>query len=206
MVQFSEKRLGFVLVMLMFSIGALSASEPCAVHGTVTDLIGEPLRGATVKLVSGQSSTETLTDTTGRYCFKSVASSQVEVRGFFPGFHRGSQEVQVPPDGSIVVDIPLKVGLLHFNPDRFVQGTVRDEEGDGLTDVLVQAICVYSPDLILSARTNEDGEYELNIRQPGQYAIVARQPGRLARSKVLKFKGQPPPQVVDFLLPKLTGE
>ncbi len=81
--------------------------------GTVTDLGGSPLPGATV-LVQG-TSLFAVTEADGKYAFASVDAGDYVVDVTMNGFRSDSKPAQVSADGAAMVDFTLELDVLNFD-------------------------------------------------------------------------------------------
>jgi len=167
------------------------ADSRCAIRGFVTDLLGNPLVGATVKL-SGASVQRVTTDSGGEYRLEALVADKPSLSASYPGFERGHETLTSCADRAVpvIVNFGLVAGrLADLAPFPF-EGDVVDGRGHPVVDAVVTIANPFNGGLTLSVLTNEKGRFRADIPNPGQYIVRAHRPGyRVAARTVLAPAG-----------------
>lgn len=107
----ASKPVIFFVLLLLPAVAA--AQDPGSVRGTVTDLGGDGLPGASV-LIQGTAH-YALTEADGSYQIDGVAPGDYVVEAILEGFKTASEEVKVPAGGSATADFTLELDLLNLD-------------------------------------------------------------------------------------------
>ena len=103
------QRLLWLLCALLVPLGAASAQGTGTVSGTITDDNGDPLPGASVRLVDTQLGASSNVD--GVYTIGAVTPGTYTVAATFVGFTEETQQVTVTEGGTAVADFTLSTGV-----------------------------------------------------------------------------------------------
>lgn len=160
--------------------------EPCTVKGQVVHAsTGEPLRKVNLVLQgSGRDGTyATRSDAGGRFEFLNVPPGRYRISGERVGFIRQNYSARgVSFSGTTIT---LSAGqtlddiLFKLTPQGVITGTIRDEDGDPVPGVSVQALQRRYVDgkrqlmPVGGGRSNDIGEYRLAQMKPGRYYLSA---------------------------------
>lgn len=93
------------LVATLLSVNTLLGFSQ-NVKGKVYDTNNEPLVGATISIDGTQ--TATSTDANGEFLLKNISAKRVRVTTSFIGYKHDSQEIQINPNGDVVLNFELK--------------------------------------------------------------------------------------------------
>lgn len=179
------------MAIFLLASHSLSADSRCAIRGFVTDLLGNPLPGATVE-ASGRSVERVTTDASGEYRLEALLADKPVLSASFPGFER-SYETLGSCAGSavpLVVSFGLVAGrLTDLAPIPF-EGNVLDGQGHPIADAVVTIANPFNKGLTLSVLTNRQGRFRTDVHNPGQYIVRAHKPGyKVAAQTVLAPAG-----------------
>lgn len=160
--------------------------EPASVEGSVVNAAtGEPLKRATVMLVSMQASPPyaTTSDANGRFRLSSIVPGQyrlmVERTGFVRYEHGARGPARSGSAFSLAPGQSLKDVTTRMQPHAVIAGRVLDEDGEPLANVQLQASMhgyMQGRRQIIprgGAMTNDLGEYRIFGLAPGKYYVNA---------------------------------
>ena len=111
------------LVALMLAPMAFGQATTGTVQGTVTNVAGAPVVGATVTLESTGASTKT--DSKGNYVFTGVEPSPQQIRVVGPSFKPTTSTVNVSQDTTSRADFQLQPNIIGTGSTRILGGGVR---------------------------------------------------------------------------------
>ncbi|QSQ14118.1 carboxypeptidase-like regulatory domain-containing protein [Myxococcus landrumensis] len=172
-----------------FSKDDIVMSHPRRIAGRV--LLGErPVVGAHVE--SDQSRAVLVTDEEGRFLLEDVQPGAHRLRARH-GDQRGQAHVRLHVEQR-QAEVTLRLGTLVR-----VEGRVRDEEGQPISDATVHASSERDSIPSESSRTKQDGSFVLEYVHPGPMSFVAsRSMGFLASARLLRevSAGMPPVELV----------
>jgi hypothetical protein len=176
------------MALKVLFLAALLFQDKASISGYVVNMSnGEPLAKATVILSpfnGGTSRSFTATTSSGgQFTFQNVDPGQYRLstsRGGFIKMEYGARKPNQPglpivlSGGQRLADIKLQM-----MPAGTIAGRILDRDGEPMANVNVQAL-KYSYqegqrilNIVLTARTNDLGEYRLFWMQPGQYFVSA---------------------------------
>lgn len=203
------------------AVAAQSQSVPAAptglIMGTVVDAESQaPIGGALVQLAAAAAGQRALTDAEGRFAFRQLPAASYTLSvttggtGFSPGgFLVSGMGVLTAPylngaygqrrpggpagtiqlaDGGMVTDAEIRLWK-----SGGIDGSVFDESGEPLVDILVSAVQRRSDGSLSTGpttRTDDRGTYHFGTLSPGHYVIVVPQtqvllPGNVVTSDAL---------------------
>lgn len=143
------------------------------IHGEVTYADGSPADGAIVDAFGDEAFTD-FADEDGQYSIE-VDQGEYIVQAFDEATGAASDEHEVTVDAGESVEVDLVIEEDDGEappPDEevaIIEGVVTDEDGDPVSEALVQAI---DDDTIFSEETEADGSYSLEV-DPGTYEVSA---------------------------------
>jgi hypothetical protein len=161
--------------------------EECSIAGTVVKVAdSEPLRKARVSLQSVDDRTRAvsvLTDASGRFQFKAVASGRYHLAVNRAGFVPQRYGQKKPDDPGALLTLrsgqEMKDLIFRLIPSAVIAGKITDEDGEPLSEVVVSALrqgyLEGKPGLSTetTVQTDDRGEYRLFGLSPGRYFISA---------------------------------
>src|SRR5262245_50488325 len=147
------RRIGWALALLI-SVGAVAAqAQNGTVTGRVTNLAGNSISGAEVR-VEGTSN-HTLTDTLGRYELKDVAPGQRQIRVLLMGFQSQMLTVAVTAGGVATLDFKLAESVLQLPGVEVVVGSRARHTA---ADELAVPVDVYDSEVLLRQGSTETSQ------------------------------------------------
>jgi len=151
------------------------------ISGTVVDSVtGEPIRGALVQIVSGQSDA-VLTGSDGRFEFDDFPTPQANVVAHKPGFLNDMEILASNETQSVAAQPTSPSGplVVKLTPQGVIAGRVQDEAGEPIEDLPVKLIYLH----VLEGRkrweqhaitaTDPDGGFRFADLTPGLYYVKA---------------------------------
>jgi len=173
------------------------APKPGRVEGTVTNSVtGGGIRKAEV-IMNGQAAQNVLTDATGHFAIENVTPGGYSIQVNCPGYAfpppgvNGLKQIKVAEQQE-VKDVSIKL-----TPLSVVSGKVRDENGEAVPHVQIQAFrfSYWFGHRQLSqsgfAMTNDLGQFRMYDLQPGKYFFMANPQMTMGR-------GVPEGTITDF--------
>jgi hypothetical protein len=184
-----------LFLILVAGVCAISATEKerpfTSVYGRVSDLWGMPIQGAKLQffkynytlrsargsLPEPELTQSTVSDERGNYRVNSLPKGDYLITADLSGFrHIEINRINFSKDAHLL-EIGMEVGLNWPIPSTEISGTVRKSDQTKLPDATITVVCAYNPQITEQTRTNEQGEYKINLYTPGQYVIYASSPG-----------------------------
>jgi hypothetical protein len=149
-----------------------------SIEGRVVTSTGAPMQGARIQLLSGilsdyQMSVATIeTDAEGRFSFKGLNPGPAQLEVTRTGYGRHGQGITLGADQHLT-DIVVRLTRLGT-----IAGRITDETGDPVSRVTVGIFSKFYSNgwrwrSEMSARTGEDGAYEIRNITPGRYFLMA---------------------------------
>ena len=185
------------------------------IYGRVTDLAGNALKGATLKLFIMRSRTvdgirvpfmaelrqRSITDDQGNYNIESLPRGEYTISVDLRGFRHTEVGVFLQ-EGTKLLDIGLQLGVNGDIPRMEVVGVVRQADDSLLRDATVTAISTFNRQIVEQGRTDSAGRFAIVLTVPGQYVVFASKPGFVTRATNIASGGR---KTVDFTLAQLTN-
>lgn len=162
--------------------------EKCSLSGTVVDSVTrEPLNKVALRLEAigrETSAAATTTDAKGRFALVGLDSGPYRLRGSRSGYLEMVYGARRPNTNGTIVRLEAGQTLndLQFKltPAGAIVGTIRDSDGEPIEDASVQlGRIVYSNrgrprlDRVMSAYSDDRGEYRFHGLSPGKYYVSA---------------------------------
>ena len=153
---------------------ASGQSKLLSIAGRISDLAGNPIEGATVKILAleGEPIWRGVTDSTGEFGANNLRQGTHVVEVAARGFHNERRIVILKADDASRLDIGLIAGELTYTPPIAVSGVVRDSSGMLLSRATLTVRAVFNSRLTTRAKTDGRGHYSLPVSNPGRYEIV----------------------------------
>lgn len=150
--------------------------EALAIRGTVTDSNGKPVRGAWIYGTMVEAAGEAKRRTNG-YGERTDENGEYELSGLIAGTYKINASSDDHPNPLEPLEVELESGADENGVDielpqaGTISGTVKDENGQSVALVDVRASGPgWGGD---SAKTNDNGEYEITAVRPGEYTVHA---------------------------------
>lgn len=185
-------KLFLIFVAGVCTISATEKERPFTnVYGRVSDLWGMPvqgaklqffkynhtLRGARGRLPETELIQSTVSDEHGNYKVNSLPKGDYLITADLSGFrHIEIIRINFSKDAHLL-EIGMEVGINWPIPSTEISGTVRKLDQAKLVGATITAVCAYNLQITEQTRTNEQGEYKIDLYTPGQYVIYASSPG-----------------------------
>ena len=140
------------------------------------DQEGKPIRDVKVTLSSGPQRLATTTSSLGKYAFAGIPPGAYRLSAGIEGYRPVETAVVVAAKGCVHRDI-------HLQEDRVIEGTVRNQAGEPVGEVVVDLIPtdprVTPPHpAFLMGISDETGKYSIEGIPPGEYFVI------LAKGKI----------------------
>lgn len=152
------------------AVPAAVAQDAGTVVGTVTDLAGDPIEGAAVTLLDGDTEEATTqTDETGQYGV-AAPPGNYELTVEKSGFEPVSEAVTIEEEGQqVTVDVTLEPPA----PGAVI-GIVVDESGNGVAGA--EVVLLDGDSVVGTDETDIEGDYSVTA-DPGDYELAVSKPG-----------------------------
>lgn len=173
--------------MCIFAPCTLGGEQQSSVCGVVVDLLGNPIRAATVEAL--QASAPSMTDGNGEFCLRNMPPGDTLVSVAYPGFRRQQRSVKVLAGSNALADFVLSVGRLGDPPSRTVTGIIEAGHGRPLVGVRIVAMSCFDPSVGSETLSDGLGKFTISLPEPGQYCIRCWTPGHTARTEVVMVPG-----------------
>ena len=157
-----------------------------SLKGRVTDLMGQPIAGATVQLYERSwynilaqiKFTKTVvTDNHGEYLADNVPYGYYLISIRAKGFSYTEMSRIFLGEDETILDIGVEVGkLTDIGPFEF-SGVIKDEAGNPLPDATVGLMSAYNSSIRFQTRTSKEGKYRFVITTEGQFILFASKSG-----------------------------
>jgi len=186
---------------LLFALTIFGQSKSPSITGRISDLIGNPIEGATTEILGAEGGPiwRGVTDSTGQFGTNTLSPGTYVVEVAARGFHKERRTVILKDTDALRLDIGLILGELNYAPPFAVSGVVRDHNGKLLSRATVTVRAVFNSRVTTTAKTNAHGHYSLLISKSGRYEIVVLANGRSVT--ILARLGDPwVNQTLDILL------
>lgn len=182
--------LALLLAICLESMSSLDTGRdrptPSAdLSGRITDLFGEPLEGAVVRVFPfstniGEprierraSPVEATTNSKGDYSIAGLPPGSYTVTVELRGFRRFESCLVTIQPGINTMDFGLEVGVNIDVPIIRIEGLVRRADRSPITDATLTIISVFNRALTEQTRTDQKGRYKFAILAPGHYVLIA---------------------------------
>jgi hypothetical protein len=191
--------------------GVLQQSKGTAsVTGQIYDsLFGLPLSNARIALLNKAGDVrETASDEDGKFDIKDLVAGQYVVAVELRGFVRTQRTIQVNKNERIVLDISLRIGRLHDPLPTEVVGTVTDSNSAPVISAMLVVVSPVEQRIVATSKTDQAGEYRIQVDDPGQYVVYAFKSGLTVRSTAILLRPRLPREryKADFVLSALKLE
>ena len=165
----------------------VAAQPPMRLQGRVTDLMGLPLRGVTISVVtaSGLAVGSGSSDASGEY---SIAVRDhygpAQVKASLLGFVTSERTMVVYP-GNNLWDVGLAVGHLADPNWRTISGIVVGPDGRPMAEATVTLHTVHGLNEKERLRSDSRGSFSVRVAEAVQYVIVVSKPGHVGHAAVV---------------------
>lgn len=170
-------------------IGAQNTAESIQtsqIRGTVVDLIGRPIHGATVKfLADSTTNTNSVTGANGKFTISGVPSGSGEIQIESVGFVKYRKRLYLNPGQRIVISAGLEAGLLSPAPDLHIRGRILDSRSKPVSSANVIVRSVFNENIEVATETTLGGDYHLKVTSFGQYFVTVNLPGFKVVGRIL---------------------
>lgn len=186
------KRFRVLLVVLTSAMTCLGAGpETSTLRGRITDLGGEPLKGAVVAAArcrgqgpTGSALYTTKTDLSGNYRFTDLSAGTYCVRAETPGWSAAELNlIAVLPNSTTVADLGLSLEAAGPSVETTVSGRVIEASGP-VDDVTVTIEAALNPGIRFQVRSEAGGRFRFRmthfvwlIPEGGHYILSAHKAG-----------------------------
>lgn len=175
------------LLLLLLSTPQLAPQRSNAeVCGYVTNLHGDPIEGATVKLRS--SALEAKSDSHGAYCLHGVVPGTGKLVASSPGFYPSEKPAEITTGGSIVADFALRAGRISDLTEYTILGRVKDLQGGPVIDARVRFAPCLDANAGFLTKTTQIGEFVFQTKQAAQYCLQVWTPTHRIYTKVVVLR------------------
>jgi len=173
-----------VVALLVCSAAAAFENE---ITGTVTDDLGHPVAGATIRLWAEGNIVEDVTNAAGAFAIRDIQPMKLVFVVEADGYHRHTRTITVSADSRLRLDVQLKRGA-------WISGKIVLASGEPVANANVK-LCFPRDRRTVDVETGPDGTYRARCPKPGVHDVLAKAPGYA--SVVVPGVHAPPGQEVE---------